>query len=221
MNETLLYKIYLSFYSLKRPHNFLLVWEIDGETYTQREDFLLSHTFFREPGGANACTPLASRMVREASDRLRVPCSTLILCTLSKSDRVVLITWFPSGYTPVGPDCSDARSSPYLLITTWQLVKAHRVTRNKPKIHVICYITFLSNTNNFKTLTHQWTHLWNSNRYSFLIKIDLGIMATLWWIHTNHKRSLVSYVVHNANIYKLIQLNITLGVQTVSTVSRH
>ena len=63
-----------------------------------------------------------------------------ILCTLSNSDRVV-ITWSPSSYTPVGPDCPDALSSPYLLITTWQLVKAHGVTRNEPKIHVICYIT--------------------------------------------------------------------------------
>ena len=50
---------------------------------------------------------------------------------LSKSDRVV-ITWSPSSYTPVGPDCYDALSSPGLLITTWQLVKAHVVTWNKP-----------------------------------------------------------------------------------------
>ena len=64
-----------------------------------------------------------------------------ILCTLSKSYRVVLITWSPSGYTPVGPGCHDALLSPCLLITTWQLVKAHGVIRNEPKIHVICYIT--------------------------------------------------------------------------------
>ena len=31
--------------------------------------------------------------------------------------------------------------SPCLLIVTWQLVKAHAVTRNEPNIHVICYIT--------------------------------------------------------------------------------
>ena len=63
---------------------------------------------------------------------------------LSKSARVVLITWSPSGYTPVGPDCPDALLSPWLLITTWQLVKAHGVTRNEPKIHVICDITLSS-----------------------------------------------------------------------------
>ena len=56
------------------------------------------------------------------------------------ADCVVLITWSTSGYTPVGSDCSDALSSPSLLIKTWQLVIAHRVTRNEPKIHVICYI---------------------------------------------------------------------------------
>ena len=65
-----------------------------------------------------------------------------ILCTQSKSDRVV-ITWSPSSCTPVGPDYPDALSSPCLLITTWQLVKAHGVTRNESKIHVIFYITLL------------------------------------------------------------------------------
>ena len=65
---------------------------------------------------------------------VRIP----ILCTLSKSDCVVLITWSPFGYTHFGP---DVLSSCCLLITTWQLVKAHGVTRNEPKIHVICYIT--------------------------------------------------------------------------------
>ena len=64
-----------------------------------------------------------------------------ILCNLWKSDCMVLITWFPSGYTPVGLDCLDALLSPCLLITRWQLVKAHGVTRNEPKIPVICYIT--------------------------------------------------------------------------------
>ena len=47
------------------------------------------------------------KLVRDASDRLRVPRSTAIFCTQSKSDRVVLITWFPSGYTPVRPEWPD------------------------------------------------------------------------------------------------------------------
>ena len=74
--------------------------------------------------GIQSLHPLASRSVRDTSDRLRIPGS-----------------WSPSCYTPVWPDCHDALSSPCLLITIWPLVKAHGVTRNEPKIHVICYIT--------------------------------------------------------------------------------
>ena len=33
---------------------------------------------------------------------------------------------------------------PLFLITTWQLAKAHGVTRNEPKIHFICYITLFA-----------------------------------------------------------------------------
>ena len=86
------------------------------------------------------------KLVRDASARLRVPCSTAILCTLSKTDRVVLITWFPSGYTPVRPECPDVPSSSCLLIKMWQLTKAHGVTRNELKIHVICYVTLCMDT---------------------------------------------------------------------------
>ena len=146
-NETLFYKNISLILSSKGAHNLLLVWQIDGETYTQRRDLYLSHIFFREPGAANALHPVASRVVRkvrDASDRLRVPGSTLDSLPLSKSDRIV-ITWSPSVYTPVGPDCHDALSPPCLLITTWQLVKAHGVTRNEPNIHVICYITVCRN----------------------------------------------------------------------------
>ena len=82
----------------------------------------------------------------ETSETPLIGCMSLawlsILCTLSKSDCVD-ITWSPSGYTPVGPDCPDALPSPCLLITIWQLVKAHEVTRNKPKIYVTCYITII------------------------------------------------------------------------------
>ena len=43
---------------MKGAHSLLWVWEIDGETYTQRADFFLRHIFNQEQGGANACTPL-------------------------------------------------------------------------------------------------------------------------------------------------------------------
>ena len=81
------------------------------------------------------------KLVRDASDWLRVPRLTAIFCTLPKSDRMVLIRWSPSGYTPIRSECPDALSSSCLLITRWQLVIAHGVTRNEPKIPVICYIT--------------------------------------------------------------------------------
>ena len=72
-----------------------------------RQDFFPYHL----PGarGCHAC-----KLVRDASDRLRVPRSTPILCTLSKFDCVVLITWYPSGYTPVVPECPN-RTAVYKL----------------------------------------------------------------------------------------------------------
>ena len=132
MNErnTSLWK-YISHFILIRGPLFDVSWEIDGETYTQREGF-----FFLEPGGFNACSPLQARQRRP--DQLRVPRSTTIFSTLSKSARVV-ITWSPSCYTPVRPERPNAPSSSCLLIKTWQLAKAHRVTRNEPKIHGMLY----------------------------------------------------------------------------------
>ena len=144
MNETLLYKNISLILFLKEAYCLLLVWEIDGEAYTRRGDFFLPHIFFQGQGGANACTSLQA-LSSERSETLLIGCVSLarlpILCTLCKSDRMV-ITWSPSGYTPVGPACHDALSTPCFLITTWQLVKAHGVTRNEPKIDVICYITY-------------------------------------------------------------------------------
>ena len=122
----------------KGAHSLLLVWE----KYTQRGEFFLSNIFFWESGGCQRlhshCKPYRQRRPN-VSDRLRVHRPRF--SALSKSARVVLITWSLSGYTPAGLDCPDALSSPCLLITTWQLIKAHGITRNEPKIHVICYIT--------------------------------------------------------------------------------
>ena len=61
MNErnTFLYKKYISLILFsKGAHSLLLVWERDGETYTQWGDFSWSHNFFLEPRCANACNPL-------------------------------------------------------------------------------------------------------------------------------------------------------------------
>ena len=140
MNATHFFiKISLSHFILERVNVMWCVWDGWRDIYSER-GLLLSISSSRSQGGANACTPLQAR--QRQPDRLRVLCSTAILCTLSKSDRVVLITWSPSGYTPVRPECLDALSSSYLLIKMWQITKAHGVTRNELKIHGICYITF-------------------------------------------------------------------------------
>ena len=83
----------------KGAHSWLLVWEIDGKTFTQRRDFFLSHIFFWEPGDANACTPLTSRVVREvpdASDRL-CPWLHSRFSVLSLN----LPSWLSRGFFPV------------------------------------------------------------------------------------------------------------------------
>ena len=140
--ETLLYKnISLILFS-KGPQFVVGLRDRWRDIYSERG--LLVPYLLPGARGCERLYPHASSVVREvrdASDRLRVPGSTPDSLPLFKSDRVVLITWSPSGYTPVGSDCHDALSSPCLLITTWKLVKAHGVTKNEPKIHVICYIT--------------------------------------------------------------------------------
>ena len=175
------------------------------ERHILRERTSSFHIFFRETGGANTCTPLKAR--QRPSVRLRVPRSTAILCTQSKSDRVVLITLSPSGYTPVRPECPDALSPSCLLIKMWQLTKAHSVTRNEPKIHGICYITErvdkmvkktaleITNRVNFiHTHRHRHTHTYiywqhffidtysiEHNRHFFLAYFYVNPFEWLYW----------------------------------------
>ena len=129
-------KIYISHTLFSKELMFL--WCVrDGwrDIYSESGLLLISSSWSQGvPKLAPSC-----KLVRDASGRLRVPCSTAILCTLSKSHCVVLITWSPSGYTPVQPECSD-----HAVLFTNQNVtacQAHRVTWNKPEIHGICYIT--------------------------------------------------------------------------------
>ena len=105
MNErnTFLYKnISLTLYS-QEGWCFCSVWEMGGETYTQREDFFFPYLF----PGARGCQRLHPLASRDTSDRLCVLRSIAILCTQSKSDRMVLIMWSPSSYIPVVPECPD------------------------------------------------------------------------------------------------------------------
>ena len=88
--------------------------------------------------GASMCQrfhPHASRIDRDDLTLWSAVCPSLdygfsALC-------LNLITWSPSSYTPVVPDCPDALSPPCVRITTWQPVKAHGITRNESKIQVI------------------------------------------------------------------------------------
>ena len=85
----------------------MFLWCVrDGwrDIYSER-GLLLSISSFRSQGVPTLAPP--RKLVRDASGQLRVPRLTAILCTLSKSDRMVLITWPPSGYTPVVTDCPD------------------------------------------------------------------------------------------------------------------
>ena len=106
MNETHFFiKIYLIHFILKRGPSFVVSWEIDGEIIYSERGLLLPISSSGSQGVPTLAPPC--NLVRDASARLRVPCSTAILCTQSKSDRVVLITWSPSGYIPVVPECPD------------------------------------------------------------------------------------------------------------------
>ena len=127
---------YISHFLLERGPLFVVSWEIDGETYTQRVDFFP----YVLPGarGCQRLQPLASSS--ETTWSATCPWLGSILCTLSKSDRMILIMW---SHTPIRPECPDALPSSCLLMEMWQLAKAHGVTRNKPKIHVIFYITYI------------------------------------------------------------------------------
>ena len=120
-----------------------------------------SHILFQDPGGANACTPLQARQGH--LDRLRVPRSTVILCTLLN-----LTAWFSlHGLLPVTHrlDLSALIVLSCLLIKIWQPTKALGVTSNEPKIHVMLYNTsFIS-----EILT---TKRWSFNKFYWLVNFQ-------------------------------------------------
>ena len=115
MNErnTLLYKNTSLILFSKGAHSLLWVWEIDGETYTQRGDFFWPFIFFLEPlvsTLAPPCQPYRQRRPWSACvsfARLSIlwtDCLNLTTCSH--------ITWSPSGYTPAQTAYLDTLPSP-------------------------------------------------------------------------------------------------------------
>ena len=98
MNErnTLLHKYFPLVLFSKRSYSYCSLRDRRRDIYSET-GLLLSISSSMNQG---LPTPphLASR---DTSDWLRIPRSTPILCTLSKSDQVVLITWSSSDYTSV------------------------------------------------------------------------------------------------------------------------
>ena len=101
-------RIYLSHFILGSVDAFV-VSERWVERQILRERTSSSHIFFQEPG-----VPMLIGCVSFAR---------LWFSAFSKTDRVVLITWSPSSYTSVRPECPDAPLSFCSLIKMWQLTK--------------------------------------------------------------------------------------------------
>ena len=135
MNErnTLLYKKHISLILFSKGTQFVVSlrnrWR---DIYSKRGLLLAPYLLSGAKEVPTLVPPCKSYRQRRlnASDRLRIPGST------PDSDWTLNLTaWFsyhvvPFGYTPVRPAYPDAPQSLCLL-----------VTRNEPKIHVICYIT--------------------------------------------------------------------------------
>ena len=123
-------KISLSFYSRKGP--ILSCWfEIDREIIYSERGFLLPITSSRSQGVPTL----------ESSSETPLLCSMSLVRLRFSAFWLNLTAWFSSrGFLPVTHlfDLSALIVLSCLLNTTWQLVKAHGVTRNKPKIHGLC-----------------------------------------------------------------------------------
>ena len=132
--NTLLYKnIPLTLYS-RKGWCFYGVWEMGGETYTQREDYFFSY-LLPGAGGCQRLHPIASSLETPLIGCMSL--ARLLLC-------LNLTAWFSSRGLLLVTHLFDQSALivlSCLLITTWQLVKAHGVSRNKLKIHGIYYIT--------------------------------------------------------------------------------
>ena len=116
----------------------MFLWCVrDGwrDIYSEREDFFFPYLLPR----ARECQrlhPLAS-----SSEMPLIGCVSLTRLWFSALCLNLTACFSSRGLLPVA-DLLYLLSSSCLLIEMWQLAKAHEVTRNEPKIHVIYYITF-------------------------------------------------------------------------------
>ena len=136
-NETHFFaKIYLSYFILERGTQFVVSlrdrWR---DIYILREGTSFAPYLLLGARGCQCLYPFASRIVRRpnASNRLCIHGSTLDSDRPDCLNLTVWFTWSPSGYTAAQPAYPDALPSPCLLITTWQLVKAHGSQGTNPK----------------------------------------------------------------------------------------
>ena len=132
-NETHFFiKIYLSHFILERGTQFVVSLRVRWrDIYSERGLLLAPYLLPGAKGCQRLHPPLESRIVRDvrdASDRL---CT--LRSTLDSDWTVVLISHDP---LPVTHLLDRPTLTHCLLITTWQLVKAHGVARKEPKIHV-------------------------------------------------------------------------------------
>ena len=136
-NETHIYKIYISHFILERGTQFVVglrdIWSDILREVTSSCPISSSWSQLVLKL-APPCKPYRQRRPN-VSDRLRIPGSPLSRLCLN------LTAWLSCGLLPV-THLLDLTAltrchPPVLLNTTWQLVKAHRVTRSEPMSYVI------------------------------------------------------------------------------------
>ena len=146
----------------------MFLWCVrDGWRDIYSERGLLPISSSRSQGVPTLTPPY--KLVRDASDRLLVPHSAAILSTPSKSDKVVLITWSLSGYTPVVPNCPD-RAVLFIThnVTACQSILDH-LERTENPWHML-YNTFISPCVGPEQKTSNLLLDWNYRKYVTVFK---------------------------------------------------
>ena len=95
-----------------------------------------SHIYFQKPGGANACTPWSS-------SETPLVCYASLARLWFSALSLNLTAWFSSRDLLPVTHLLYPSALITLLFTNHNVTACHGVTRNEPKIHVICYITFI------------------------------------------------------------------------------